>query len=174
MIRTDRIIISVVIAVKRYLQQDISDVGARYEVYDDLGGLRCRIRGKNTAAGESMRLCDPDGGTLCKVRRLGFSELGTYSISIGDETYRLSIAVTAGRAAVRFRGISFCIRGEVLTGSYDIIDADKTVVCAVYRDFRKGCTTLTVEDEERELFCIAAVACMNSLRADAVPALQMT
>lgn len=162
------------IAVKRYLQQDISDVSARYEVFDERGGLCCRVRGKVTASGESMRIIDPQGAVLCKVRRLGFSALGAYSISEGGSVVRLSIAVSGGRATVRFRGISFCIRGDVMSGSYDIIDADKTVVCAVYRDFGKGRTILTVNDKEREILCIAAAACLNSLRADAEPALLMT
>ena len=121
-----------------------------------------------------MRIADREGETLCKVRRLGFSALSAYSIVIGCETVRLNIAVSGGRAAVRFRGISFCVRGEVLSGSYDIIDADKTVVCTVYRDFAKGCTTLTVNNKDREIFCIAAVACLNSLRGEAEPALQLT
>lgn len=160
--------------MKRYLQQDISDVCARYEVYDERGALIYRIRGRNTPSGESIRICDPQGAVLCKVRRLGFHALGAYTITIGCETVRLNIAVSAGRAAVRFRGISFSIRGDVMSGSYDIIDADKTVICTVYRDFTKGCTTLTVNNREREIFCIAAVACLNSLRAEAEPALQMT
>lgn len=170
----NRFIISVVMAVKRFLQQDISDIGARYTVYDDCGAMIYRLRGKTTASGESMKLSDPEGKVLCKVRRLGFNAFGAYSISAGDVTVRLNIAVGGGRASVRFRGISFCIRGDVLSGSYDIIDADKTVVCAVYRDYRKGCTHLEINNKERELICIAAVACINSLRADAMPVLQMT
>lgn len=163
-----------VIALKRYLQQDISDACARYEVYDEKGALTCRIRGRSTPSGESMRIIDPQGEVLCKVRRLGFQALGAYTISIGCEIVRLNIAVSAGRAAVRFRGISFSIRGDVMSGSYDVIDADKTVICTVYRDFAKGCTTLTVNNKEREVFCIAAVACLNSLRAESAPVLQMT
>ena len=163
-----------VIAVKRYLQQDISDIGSRYTVYDEKGALIYRIRGRITASGESMKLCGADGDVLCKVRRLGFNAFAAYSISVGGETVRLNIAVSGGMASVRFRGISFCIRGDVLSGSYDIIDADKTVVCTVFRGYANGRTYLTINNKERELFCIAAVACINSLRADAAPALQMT
>ena len=163
-----------VITVKRYLQQDISDIGARYEVYDEKGGLIYRVRGKNTPSGESMRIIGPEGETLCKVRRLGFSALAAYSITIGGETVRLNIAVSGGAATVRFRGISFCIRGDVTSGSYDIIDADKTVVCCVYRDYAKGSLYLTINEKEREILCIAAAACLNSLRAEAAPALQLT
>ena len=159
--------------MKRYLQRDTSGLSARYEVYGECGELLYRIRGKNTPSGESMRIDDRDDGTLCKVRRLGFQTLSAYSISLPGETVRLNIAVT-GLVAVRFRGISFSVRGDVLSGSYDIIDADRTVVCAVYRDFAKECTHLTIYNTEREILCIAAAACINSLTADAAPALQMT
>lgn len=159
--------------VKRYMQPDTSDLFSRYEVFDDCGELLYRIRGKNTPSGESMRIRDMQDNIICKVRRLGFSALSAYSISEHGETVRLNIAVT-DRAAVRFRGISFSVRGDVLSGSYDIIDADRKVVCTVFRDFGKGCTQLTVNDKEREILCIAAAACINSLRADTAPALQMT
>lgn len=160
--------------MKRYLQRDTSDLAARYEVYGENGERLYRIRGKNTPTGESMRVTDGAGGTLCKVRRLGFSALSAYSISLScGETVRLNIAA-AGRVSARFRGISFSIRGDVLSGSYDIVDADRTVVCTVYRDYAKECTHLTIYNSEREILCIAAVACINSLKADAAPALQMT
>ena len=160
--------------VKRHLQRDTSQLAGRYEVYGESGELLYHIRGKNTPSGESMRISDEAGGELCRVRRLGFSALSAYSISLpGGETVRLNIAA-AGRVAVRFRGISFSIRGDVLSGSYDIVDADRSVVCAVYRDYAKDCTHLTIQNTEREILCIAAVACINSLKVDAAPALQMT
>ena len=156
--------------VKRTLQQDTSDLFARYEVYDDCGDPVYRIRGKNTASGESMRIRDRQDNILCKVRRLGFSALGAYSISLtGGETVRLNVVVS-GHAAVHFRGISFSIRGDVLSGCYDIVDADRSVICAVCRDC-SGRVYLTISDDERELLCIAAVACINSLRAQQSPAL---
>lgn len=157
--------------VKRYLQQDTSDLFARYEVYDDVGDPVYRIRGRNTASGESMRIRDRQDNILCKVRRLGFSALGAYSISLtGGETVRLNVVVS-GRAAVRFRGISFSIRGDVLSGCYDIVDADGSVVCSVCRDCCSGRVYLNISNAERELLCIAAAACINSLRAQQSPAL---
>lgn len=163
-----------VIAVKRYLQQDISDAGARYEVLDGRGELLYRVRGKNTPPGERIRISDASGAVLCKVRRLGFSALSAYSISTDRETVRLNIAVSPDRIAVRFRGISFSVRGDVAKGSYDIIDADQTVVCTVFRDYAKGGVYLTINNQQREILCIAAAVCMNSLRAETEPALQMT
>ena len=163
-----------VICVRFVLQRDKSDECSRYEVYDGSARLLYRISGKNSPSGASMIIRDTGGSVLCRIRRLGFNSLSAYSISSGTETARLNIVVSGGRAAVRFRGISFHIRGDVLSGSYDILDVDNTAVCAVNKDFTKGRVGLSVDMKEREIFCIAAAACIDSLTLDPVPALQMT
>ena len=160
--------------VRLFLKRDTSGVYSRFEVADDRGMPKYRVCGKRTASGESVRICGMDDKPVCRIRRLGFSALAAYTITAGGETVRLNIAVSGGAASVRFRGISFFIRGDVIGGNYDVLDADNSVVCAVYKDFAKRCLTLTIELEERELFCIAAAVCIDSLSTDAVPALQMT
>lgn len=162
------------IPLKLFLQRDVSDIYARYRVYDEKGSLRYILSGRRTPSGESMKLLTPAGEAVCRVRGLGFSALSVYSISAGKESMRLNIAVGSGRAAVRFRGISFHLRGDALMGSYSVLDADTAVVCTVGKDFAKGTVALELNQSDRELFCIAAAACIDSLSAEATPALQMT
>ena len=162
------------ITVKIYLQRDTSDINARYQILDERGELKYTVTGKRNPSGESIRIRDIDGQTVCRIRGLGFSALSVYSISYGGESIRLNIAVANGRAAVRFRGISFLIRGDVLCGSYSVLDADTAVVCSVGKDFAKGCIQLDVFQTEREMFCIAAAACLDNLAVGHIPALQMT
>ena len=73
-----------------------------------------------------------------------------------------------------FRGISFYIRGDAMLGSYSILDADTAVVCEVGKDFAKGCVQTDIFQEDRELFCLASIICIDSLTAASEPALQMT
>jgi len=160
--------------LKLVLQRDISDVNSRYRVFGDRGELCFIVTGKRTTSGESMRICDPDGEQVCRIRGLGFSALSVYSIRVGGESIRLNIAVAPGRAAVRFRGISFLVRGDIPSGSYSILDADTSVICEVGKDFVKGQTCLEIFEDERAMFCLAAVACIESLSVGQVPALQMT
>lgn len=160
--------------LKLVLQRDVSQLNSRFRVLDDKGDPRWLVTGKRTPSGESLRIRNTDGETVCRIRGLGFSALSVYSISVGGESIRLNIAVGTGRAAVRFRGISFFVRGNVLSGSYSFFDADTAVVCEVGRDFVKGCTDLVIFQEDRALFCIAAVACIESLAVGQVPVLQMT
>ena len=161
-----------VIKVKLYLQRDISTLNARYQVADDRGKLRYTVTGKRNPSGESIRICDTSGNVVCKIRSLGFTELSVYSISAGGESMRLNIAVGNRRASIRFRGISFFVRGDVLMGSYSILDADTAVVCTVGKDFARGVTQLIIEQKEREIFCLAASICINSLNVGHIPVLQ--
>ena len=163
-----------VITVKIYLQRDISTLNARYQVADEQGRLRYTVTGKRNPSGESIRICDTDGNTVCKIRSLGFTALSVYSISAGGESMRLNIAVGSGRASIRFRGISFLVRGDVLMGSYSILDADTAVVCTVGRDYARNCTQLDLNQNEREIFCLATAICIDSLNVGSIPALQMT
>ena len=167
-------IISVVMTVKLFLQRDTSTLNARYQVADEKGGLRYTVIGKRNPSGESIRIIDTNGETVCRIRSLGFSALSIYSISAGSESMRLNIAVGSGRAAVRFRGISFYVRGDVLMGSYSILDADTAVVCTAGKDFVRGCTQLVLHQQEREVFCLATAICIDSLNVCQTPALQMT
>lgn len=163
-----------VINVKLYLQRDTSDIHSRYQVCDESGVLRYTIIGKRNPSGECVRINDTGGDTVCKIRGLGFSALSVFSISSSGESIRLNIAVANGRAAVRFRGISFFARGDVLLGSYSILDADTSVVCSAGKDFAKGCVQLEINQDEREIFCLAVAACIDSLAVGRAPVLQMS
>ena len=160
--------------MKLYLQRDCSSLDSRYQIYDEKGGLKYTVSGKRNPSGESMKLRTLSGETVCRIRGLGFSSLCVYSISTGRESMRLNIAVGSGRAAVRLSGISFFLRGDVLMGSYSILDADNSVVCVVGKDFAKGTVGLELNQPERELFCIATAACLDHLSVGTVPAFQAT
>ena len=156
------------------MQRDRSDETARYAVYDGRGGLSYRVYGRIMPSGELIHITDTCESVKCKIRRLGFNRLSAYKIRSDYETVRMNLAAASGRAVVQFSGISFSVRGDVLGGSYDIVDADSTVVCTVCKDYAKSCVRLSVNMEERELFCIAAAVCIDGLTVERAPALQTT
>lgn len=160
--------------MRLYLQRDTSDISARYRIADEKGELKYTVTGKRTPSGESIRIRDLSGNPVCRIRSLGFSALSVYSISDGAESIRLNIAAANGRASARFRGISFYLRGDILLGSYSILDADTAVVCEAGKNYAEGCIQTDIFQEEREIFCLAAVVCIDSLSVGSVPALQMT
>jgi uncharacterized protein YxjI len=156
------------------LQRDRSGEQTRYLVYDEGGTMCGRISGRISPSGELMELSDCAGNILCRVRRLGFHTLSAYRIRTDTETVRLQAAVSGGVAMVRFRGISFSVRGDVMSGCYDIIDADQSLVCSAAKNYGKGAIRLEIYQQERGCLCVAAAACIDSLTLDRTPALQMT
>lgn len=161
------------IQVKRFLQRDTSELNRRYIVLDDLGRELYVVRGKHTASGEFIRIRDRHDNAVCKIRRLGINALSAYSVRADNTAVRINVVMSGSVAAVRFRGISFYLRGNAVAGNYDILDADNSVVCVVNKDFAKRALTLTINTEEREMICIAAAICIDSLSVTATPALQM-
>ena len=162
-----------VIFVKRFLQKDTSELNQRYLILDDLGRELYTVRGKHTASGEFIRIRDRRDNAVCKIRRLGINAFSAYSVRTDNEAVRINVVLSGGYVAVRFRGISFCIRGDAVAGNYDILDADNSVICVVNKDFVKRTLTLTINTEEREMICIAAAICIDSLSVNISPALQM-
>ena len=145
---------------------------ARYLVFDEKGTLLYRVTGRRNPSGESMQICGVGGETVCRIRGLGFSALSVFSIVSDSESVRLNVAVGSGRAAVRFRGISFYVRGDVLMGSYDIRDADNTTVCNVGKDFTRNHIGVEILQNERDILCIASAVCIDSLAVVKAPVLQ--
>lgn len=160
-----------VIYVKIILKRDLSSDDARFEIFDELGALYLRAAGRRTPSGETIRLLR-DGETVAKIRGLDLSLLNTCIITTPTENVRLVITAAHGEMSVRFRGISFHLRGNVLSGSYDILDADNTTVAAVTKRFSQGYTEMTIYNSARELCCIAVLVCIESIAVDPTPALQ--
>ncbi len=157
--------------MKLYLKRDTSSDSARFEVLDERGDRYLTATGRRNPAGETVRLCR-DGRAIARIRDLNLSVLNAYGITTPSESARLILAIGGGTLSARFRGISFYIRGDVLSGAFDILDADNTVVCAVSKKLSKGYTELTVYNSQRELFCIASVICIESVASAATPMLQ--
>ncbi len=160
--------------MRLFVKRDTGGLNARFEVFDEKGEPKYVVRGRHTPSGEIMQIRDKSDALVCRIRRLGFNTLSAYTIKVGAETVRLNIALGGDIASVRFHGISFIARGDVVAGNYDILDADNSVVCVVSKDFAKRTLTLTVEMDERDLFCIAAAICIDSLSMNVQPVLQMT
>lgn len=157
-----------VINVKYYLRRDVSQEAARFEIFDELGQLYCRAEGRRTTSGETLRLIRGER-TLAKIRDLSLTVLDTCSIVTDTESVRLLMTLSKGTLTVRFRGISFYIRGDVLSGSYDILDADNTTVAVISKDYANGCTAITVYNSARELFCLAALVCIERVASGMTP-----
>ena len=159
--------------MKVFIRRDTSDLHSRFLVFDEYGNKIYSVSGRNTASGELMKVIDA-GFTAAKIRDMKFPVINAYSITVGTESVKLFFTYRAGRLRARYSGISWRIRGDILSGSFDILDADGTIICSVCERFSDNCTELNIYEKGRELFCIASAVCVNSMNFERVPDLQLT
>ena len=136
--------------MKVFLKRDVSTPSSRYGVADEKGNEKYRVCGRRSPAGETMLLKAGDR-TAAKIRGLNLSYVASYSVTAGADFMRVVITPGA-KIKVKFRCISFFIRGDVTAGSYEITDADRTTVAVVTSRLTKGCTEIDILEEKRELF----------------------
>lgn len=164
-----------VIIVKIYLKRDSSDFSSRYIIFDELCDEKYRILGKHIASGERMYILKGEE-KVAKIRNIQFTVFRSYSITVKNETIRLIITKTGADYTVNFRGISWHIRGDIIAKSYDILDADNTIVATNCKRF-SPCGDgyeLNIFSDSRELFCIAIAVCIDSIAAVSQLTLQMS
>lgn len=159
--------------MKVFIRRDTCEIHSRFLVFDEYENKLYSVTGRNTASGEIMKVIDA-GFTAAKIRQLRLPVIDAYSVTVASESVKLIFSYRAGRLRARYSGISWRIRGDILSGSYDILDADGTIVCTVFEHFSKNCTELNIFEDSRELFCIASAICVNSLNIERVPDLQLT
>ena len=159
--------------MKVFIRRDTSDIHSRFLVFDEFENKIYTVSGRNTDSGELMMVMD-GGFTAAKIRDLKLPVIDAYSVTVAQECVKLIFSYRAGRLRARYSGISWRIRGDILCGSYDILDTDGTIICSVFEHFSKNCTELNIFEKSRELFCIASAICVNSLNVERVPDFQLT
>ena len=72
-------------------------------------------------------------------------------------------SVTSGKTDFRFHGISWLLCASADLRSFEIFDADGTLVMSQSTDslYHTGAYTLEIYHELRELFCVAAAVCAD-------------
>ena len=151
--------------MKLYIKRDVSDAVSRFSVLDCDLKEKYRIIGTKSCFGEKLIIPDRGKTPLLCISRVVLPFCDAFFVSAKNEGYRLTVTKSRGAMSCRFYGISWRIRGDLITKSYDILDADNTVIATHIKRWSSsgfGCE-LNIFDESRELFCIAAVTCINSI-----------
>lgn len=151
--------------MKLFMRKDISDVGTRFSVYDETDCLRYKVTGCKKSLTEIMVVSTRNGVPMLtiKVAPMHFAHL----FSIRDENERFYISVWGGpqNPVFRFHGISWRIDREPIGRSFQLVDADSSVV--MIQDgvhfITDGYYILDVKNDSRELFCVATAVCADLL-----------
>jgi uncharacterized protein YxjI len=116
-----------------------------------------------TGSKDNIAVKDLQGNSLLKIKHTPLPAVKAYSIKDGKSSMRFFIGSTRTTVNCYFSGIGWHIRGNVFTKSFDIIDADNSLVATHSKAFGKCIDGygLNVINEDRELFCIAVAICVN-------------
>ncbi|MGN0489708.1 MAG: hypothetical protein ACI4HO_10640 [Ruminococcus sp.] len=145
--------------MKLYIKRDKSSENSMFIVFDEL----CKEKYLVTGSKDKLKLKNLKGETLLKIKRIPFPTLRTYSITAKSSNIKLVISSLKTAVNCYFYGIGWHIRGNIFIKSFDIIDADNSLVATHIRRF-SPCGDgyeLNVINEDRELFSIATALCVN-------------
>lgn len=161
--------------MKIYLKRDNSSLNSRYVVYDELGLPKYTIVGKHSASGERMYIMQ-DESVVAKMRDTRLGVLKNFTVTDSGSSARIIITNKGSNISINFRGVSWHIRGDVLAKSYDILNVDNSVIAAVsaFSTFGRDSLEININNDNKELFCIASVVCIDSIATAATPVMQMS
>ncbi len=151
------IILSVII-MKFYIKRDKTVGDSLFVVFNEQGRENYYVTGsKNTTY-----ISDLNGRILVKIHRLPLPALKAYSISCGNNNIKFFINTSSTAPSCYFFGNSWLIRGDTIANSFDIIDADNSLVASHRRNFTgNNGYELNIMRDNNELFCIATSICVD-------------
>lgn len=143
--------------MKLYIKRDKTVDGAMFAVFDQNGRNKYYVRGdKNT-----IKVCTLNNKALLSIKRLPLPGLKAFSLTSKERSVRFII--NPKKYNCFFYGISWQIRGDFFSGSFEIIGADNSVIASHSKSFSsgEGSYELDINSEHNELFCIGIAVCSN-------------
>lgn len=138
-----------------FIKRDRTVDGALFAVFDEKGENKYYVRSVKNC----IVLCDLKGKTLLRIKRILLPALKTYTLVSSDRTIRLLI--NPKKSYCWFYGMSWRIRGDFFSKSFDIMDADNSVAATFARRFDDDSYKLIINCEHNELLCIGVAVCAN-------------
>lgn len=149
--------------MKLFLSRDTSSEHSRFIVYDECKREKFVISGRRTASTDKMVISSVEGTPLVNIRVAPFHVFYAFSISDKKERFTMVAANIGSRTDYRFHGISWMLSRSADRRSFEIFDADGTLIMSQSADrfLATGAYSLEIFCEKRELFCIAAAVCAD-------------
>lgn len=145
--------------MKLYIKRDKTTDDSMFIVFDEI----CMEKYYVTGSKNTMVLTDLQHNCLMKIKRLPLPALKAYSITADRGNIKFIVNNAVNYFSCYFYGIPWHIRGNVFNKSFDIIDADNSLVATHSKRFSRcgDGYELNVINEHRELFCIGTAVCVN-------------
>lgn len=145
--------------MKLYIKRDISAENSLFTVFDSLGREKYYVTGQKSV----LYISDMNGVCVAKIRQLPLPAIRAYSLSAGKRGCKFIINSSPTASNCYFYGLGWHIRGSIFIKSFDIIDADNSVVathCERFGEKGRG-WELNVSDEYNELLALCTAVCVN-------------
>lgn len=93
-----------------------------FAVLDSCGNPAYRVAGEPTSLGCRYTLRGEDGSSAARMSGVTFPSDVHYSISAGSRHILVTVRPEASHRAVRFKGVRWRFRGNILVRSFDIVE----------------------------------------------------
>ncbi len=144
--------------MKFYIKRDKTAGDGLFVIFDERGRDKYFVSGSKNY----FIISDLNGRILVKIHRLPLPALKAYSISSGNYNIKFFINTSSKAPSCYFFGNSWLIRGDITRNSFDIIDADNSLVASHRVSFsNSGSYELEISKGNSELFCIATSICVD-------------
>ena len=153
--------------MKIFLKRDTSTSDSLFTVFDEL----CKEKYFVTRSKNTIRIVDLSDSVVMKIKRMPLISVNAYSLIVSGKSVRLIINPND---RLYYYGLPWHIRGELMTKSFDIIDADNSLVATHCERFSKlgDGYELNIRGEDCELFWIGTAVCVNLTQRVKQPKLQ--
>ena len=145
--------------MKLYIKRDKCADNRMFTIFDEF----CNEKYYVTGTKDKLSLMNLNKEYMMSVRRAPLPALMAYSITAGKTNIKFILGKPNSKVQCYYYGISWRIRGNVFIKSFDIMDADNSIVATHVKRF-SPCGDgyeLNVLNEKMELFCIATSLCIN-------------
>jgi len=156
--------------MKLYIKRDKSADKSMFIVFDE----HCKEKYYVIGTKDKFELVTLEKERLMKIRRVPLPALNAFSISAYKRNIKFITGGSTSKVQCYYYGIGWRIRGNIFVKSFDILDADNSLVATHAKCF-SSCGDgyeLNIINEDMELFSVATAICINLVAKVDNPCLQ--
>jgi uncharacterized protein YxjI len=132
-----------------------------FTILNENGCPEYEVVGKDTSLGCKFFLLDGNQNVVGRITGVRISDAVQYSVAAGGKRLRVAVNYTSVRRPVRIRGKRWRFRGNMLTRSFDILNAADQVVMTHGKcwSMARDCYAIDILDGDCVLLflCLAAI-----------------
>lgn len=149
--------------MKLFLRRDNSREDNRFVVYDESNKIKYCVKGRRSVATDTMVISTPDDNPLVTLKVVTFRFFSVFSVKSGCERFVITLTGMPHNPDYRFHGLCWRVSEFSPDRNFTVIDIDNSLVMKqnTLRNYNDNYYELTIQKDERELFCIATAICAD-------------